>query len=919
MREYEGVILFDRVDEKRSLDDLVSHVHDGVSRALVLHGEAGMGKTVLLDYAASKASCAVARISGVEAEQSFGFAALHRLLVPFLDQIVLLPSPQRAALESAFGVVGHLPPDRYMVGLAALGILAMEGTKSRLLCIVDDAQWIDHESLQALAFVGRRLNAEGVGLLFGLRTHLGLSSDLTGISAMEVSGLPPDAAAELLSSAAHRPLAQGVIEQIVRETNGCPLALRELGVDLADRPAGAGMGHGETLSISRRVEEHFLQQVAELPRDTQLFLLVAAADTSGIRGVVEAAAGQLGCSVNAELAALHERILIPGQQIRFRHPLIRSAVYSSADSEQRRLVHQTLSTVVGKQHSDLWARHVVLGAEGPSEALATELESASEIARSRGGYSAQMVLLTSAADLSEAVELRSSRLLRAARAAISAGANEQAGALLDRVEGLLTDPIAVGEALLLRGQLTVLLYQPAEAPALLLAAARQFLPWSTARCREALLETFGAYTISQHFTTEISASDIAQLATELETHQQNGSLEDHLVHGIARLIESGPCDAFEHLRETARFLREEELTAEQLATVRNFGFIVANELLDDETHRTWSCRVDRYARDTGALPVLLFNIFGQVEDSLRAGHLDAATAYYEEALDVASAMGLPAEYYHAMDVKLQAWAGNETATLSSAESLTAIASAVGVAATVAMAHQALAIPYVGQCRYREALDATEYLCGHGVIGFTTDILALAVEAAAGTGDDEKAKQLLGELETRALTIGSPWLLGLHARSQALLADSRHAEALFESSIGFLRQTSVQTDVAHTCLLYGEWLRRANRRSDARTQLRQAYDFFAAMGANAFAKRAETALLATGERTGTRSPPKKLELTPQELRVAQLAADRLTNAEIAAQLFISSATVDYHLRKVFRKLDIESRRQLSEALKRAQSV
>jgi hypothetical protein len=480
-----------------------------------------------------------------------------------------------------------------------------------------------------------------------------------------------------------------------------------------------------------------------------------------------------------------------------------------------------LSTVVGKQHSDLWARHVVLGADGPDEPLATELESAAEIARSRGGYSAQMVLLTSAADLSEAVELRSSRLLRAARAAINSGANEQAGALLDRVEGLLTDPIALGEALLLRGQLTVLLYQPAEAPALLLAAARQFLPWSTAQCREALLETFGAYTISQHFTTGISASDIAQLATELEANQESKSLEDHLVHGIARLIESGPCDAFEQLRETAKILRQEEITPEQIATVRNFGFIIANELLDDETHRAWSSRVDRYARETGALPVLLFNIFGQVEDSLRAGHLDAATVYYEEALDVASALGLPAEYYRAMDVKLRAWAGDEAATLSSAESLTTIASAVGVAATVAMAHQALAILYVGECRYREALDATEYLCDHKVIGFTTDILAFAVEAAAGTGDDEKAKELLGELETRALTIGSPWLLGLHARSQALLADSRHAEALFESSIRHLEQTSVQTDVAYTRLVYGEWLRRANRRADARTQLRSA--------------------------------------------------------------------------------------------------
>jgi DNA-binding CsgD family transcriptional regulator len=463
-----------------------------------------------------------------------------------------------------------------------------------------------------------------------------------------------------------------------------------------------------------------------------------------------------------------------------------------------------------------------------------------------------------------------------------------------------------------------LLYHPAEAPALLLSAARQFLPWSVIKARDALLETFGAYAISQQFTAEIAGSDIAEVARDIEIQSDDGSLEECLLQGTSRLLDAGPSAASSHLRTVAAHLREGDLTAEQLATLFNFGFIVANELLDDETHRAWSERVDRYARDNGALNVLLFNLFGRMEGFLRIGNIRAATICYDEALDVASAMGLPADYYEAMNVKIQAWAGNDAATLSAATSLTHIATAVGVSATVAMSHQALATLHISQNHYREALDAVDFIYRHKIIGFTTDVLALAVEAALGAGEPEKAKAYLGELETRALAIKGPWILGLEARARALLADQLHAEQLFESSVEHLTQTSVKTDLAHTRLLYGEWLRRSNRRSDARLQLRHAHEFFLSMGAEHFAARAESALVATGAKTGTRSPRKMVELTPQELRVAQLAADRLTNSEIAAQLFISSATVDYHLRKIFRKLGIESRRQLAGALENWQA-
>ena len=903
--------LFDRVDERHALDELLKQIEQGASGSLALYGEAGMGKTFLLEYAASHARVPVVHLLGVEAEQSFGFAALHRLLTPFMEHIPLLPSGQQAALGAAFGLTEHLPPDRYMVGLAALGVLALEGAHSGLLCIVDDAQWIDRDSLQALAFVGRRLNAEGVGLLFGTRTRWGLPPDLAGIAGLEIAGLPSDAAADLLYHTAQRPLARGVVERILDETNGCPLALQELGTELAQRSA-AQTEPGATINIGRRVEEHFLRQVSSLPHETQLYLLVAAADSSGLRPIVEAAAALLGCSVNADDAAIRERVLAPEQRIRFRHPLIRSAILSGADPEQLRLVHRTLASVIGSTQPDRWARHVVLGADGPNEQLALQLEATAEMARARGGYSAEMVMLKGAADLSESIDLRSARFLRASKAAVNAGANEQAGELLDNAEANLSDPIAIGEALQLRGQLTVLQYQPAQAPARLLAAARQFRPLSTARCREALLEAFGAYVISQHFTADISASEISQLELEVESELDDNTLESHLLSGTARLLESGPVAAYPYLRDATEILREGDLSGKQISSL-TFGFILANELLDEWTHQVWADRVDRHARETGALPLLLFNLFGQAESHLRLGNLPAAMACYEEALDVASAVGMSPEYYKAMNVTILAWSGDEAGTCAAAESLTNLATAVGVAATVAMVHQALAILNIGYCRYSEALRATDYLCRHNVLGWTTDILPLTVEAALGSGERDKAQALGEELAVRAEAIGSNWAMGLFDRAQALLSETDQAEQYFESSIAHLERTSVRTALAHSQLLYGEWLQRRNRRVEARSQLQRAYDFFASMGAEHFAKRAAIALAATGQHVGERSPRKALELTPKELRVAQLASERFTNAEIAAQLFISSATVDYHLRKVFRKLGIESRRQLRDAL------
>lgn len=912
-----GQVLVDRTHERAILDSLVESAVNGTSGALVLHGEAGMGKTALLDYAASSGALSIARISGVETESQFGFAALHRLLLPLLHQIDTLPRPQRLALESAFGLLDGNPPDRFMVGLAALNLLSIEGEKAGLLCIVDDAQWIDVESLQTLAFVGRRLRAEGVVLLFGLRTHLELPPDLAGIAALEVVGLPSDAAAELLHIAADRPLSEQVAERIMAETRGCPLALWEFGRTWTEETS-VGIGSlEEPIAITSRLEQHFNDQIASLSSDTQLFLLVAAADVSGDRALIRTAARSLGCTPQSEKEAERQRLVLTGPRITFRHPMIRSAVYAGADPDLRREVHRTFSKLISKSsYPDRWARHVVLGASGPNAQLAFEIDETAQMARARGGYSAEAALLVQAAELTDTLELRADRLLRAAAAAMNAGthATNQVLPLLDQAEPHLADPLSVAEAAQLRAQLHSRTFQPSEVPRLLLEAARLFQPINIQRAREVLLEAFEAYVISVHLSSGVEAIDIAEVEASTRGSEVPAPIEHHLLVGTSQLFSEGPKQAFGHYRLAAELLREETLSNDQIARWTFFGLVVANELLDDSTFRSWSIRVDRSARDIGALLVLLHNLQGLAEGELRSGDLRSSLALFEEAEDVAGAIGMPAEHIRPNSVLAHGWEGDEETTTRYASKLDEVHSALGSQHIVIMGRYALTVLHLGAGRYGEALRASDYVHSDSPIGWTSPSLPLAIEAAVRSGDLDLAKSLLLRLEERATASGSRWGMGLMARSKALLSVGSEAEECYRTSISLLEQTLVPRDVAHARLLYGEWLRRENRRLDAREQLRTAHEFFQSMGAKGFADRAKSELLATGERVRSRTVATSSDLTPQERRIATLAAERLSNPEIAAKLFISSATVDYHLRKVFRKLNIASRRELGEALR-----
>jgi len=904
----------DRLQERRVLDSLAASARQGGSGALVLFGDAGMGKTALLDYAVSTSMLRVMRMSGIETEQEFGFAALHRLLLPILDGIAALQDQQNAALQAALGLRNEGPSDRFMVGLAALSLLALASGKEPLLCVVDDAQWIDAESLSTLAFIGRRVSAEGIVLLFAVRTPFDVPSELAGIASMEVGGLPVEEASKLLTRTAGREIGADVTTRIVSDMNGCPLALKELGKELADNYIADQRAPLEQITVRHRLEHHFSQQIVDLPPDTQLLLLVAAADTLGDRALIQKVARDLGCGVDAHLIAEQRRLLLPGTDVRFRHPLIRSTVYAIAEPDQRREVHRAFADAMGKTaFPDRWARHVALGSAGPSEDLAAELEQTSQIAQARGGYWAQAALLVQAANLSASLEARSQRLLGAATAALNAGAYPYAAQLLDQAEPYFSDPPTLAEITLLRGRLTIGLSQPLKAPALLLAASRAFLPLDMQRAREVLLETFNAYSISGRFTETISPGDIAELAKFTETTDNPPTLQDHLLDGMTALFSDDQRAAYGHYRAAADLIRSGAVADEEIAKWASFVPLVLIETFDDSAYNLWISQADAYARQHGALFLLLLNSFARMHAEVRSGRLRAAVQRHAEALDIAAAIGLPAEFFLAMDNIVRAWRGDEDGTRGSAAAAIEINSAIGSDQVVTMAHWALAILHIGAGRYEDALVETDYVCAQNIIGFKAEALPVAIEAAVRSGQVEKAQLMLADLETRSLSSGTPWAMGLLARSKALLTETSEAEQFYTDAIDLLLQTSMAPDVARTRLLYGEWLRRERRRIEARNQLRMAYEFFSEIGAEGFAKRAEAELLATGERTRPRSAEHAADLTAQERRVAELASEGFSNREIASQIFISSATVEYHLGKVYRKLGINSRGRLKKAL------
>jgi DNA-binding CsgD family transcriptional regulator/tetratricopeptide (TPR) repeat protein len=906
-------MLVGRRSECDVLDRLLSDVRGGRSGVLVVHGEAGVGKTTLVEYAIGAASgFRVARAVGVESEAELAFAALQQLCAPMLDRLDRLPTPQREALATAFGLSAGTAPERFLVGLAALNLLSATAQDKPLLCVVDDGQWLDRASGQALAFVARRLLADPVALVFATRVE---TEELAGLPELIVHGLHEDDARALLASAIDGPLDERVRDRILAETRGNPLALLELPRGLTAAQLAVGFGLPDALPLSGRIEESFRRRIQQLPLDTQRLLLVASADALGEPARVWRAAESLGIGTDAGQPAAEAGLLDIGTRVRFRHPLVRSAVYRGASLEERRSVHRALAEAADPElDPDRRAWHLAEATPGADEDVASELECSAGRAQERGGLAAAAAFLERAAELSPDPQRQATRRLLAAGADLAAGAGERAQRLLDQSAPHLTDPGARARAMRLEGAIRFASGRGADTPKLLFEAAMALRDVDLRLARETLIDAFQAAMWAGDLTTGTTMRGVAEAARTMPDPAADATTPSLLLSGYTERLTSGYAAAVEWWRRAAEALPA-LVSREPNAHWYEMAWSATGELFDFESNIAIARERVRLDRAQGALSTLPYALSCLAWCERLAGRVDTAESLTAEARDMAAAIGTPAMpgSHEIMNLAMLAWRGREQETRLMADAVIAEAVARGQGMGVTLAQLSLATLDLAHGHYEEAR-----ICA--LAAFEQDVPYIGaihipdmVEAAVRCGDMDAAHAGVSRLSERAPASGAPWGLGLLARASALVADDGDAEALYVEALDHLGRSRVVTDVARTRLLYGEWLRRQRRRRDARTQLRAAYEMLQATGGAAFAHRASVELLATGERARARVPETRDELTPQEQQIAQLAAEGESNADIAAQLFISPHTVAYHLRKVFGKLGIASRNQLASVM------
>jgi DNA-binding CsgD family transcriptional regulator len=902
--------LTDRRRERDALDRLVGAVRAGQSRALVVRGDPGVGKTLLLEYLAGQArGCRVARATGVQSEIELAFAGLHQLCAPMLGRVERLPVPQQDALRTAFGLVAGPPPDRFFVGLAVLSLLSEVAGERPLICVIDDEQWLDQASAQALGFTARRLGADPVGLVFAARDP---GAELAGLPELEVDGLLDEDARALLASALSGPLDVRVRDLIVAETRGNPLALLELPRGLSPAELAGGFGLPGAAPLTARIEDSFARQLEALPDQTRRLVQLAAADPSGDRSLVWRAAGRLGIPTGAAAPAVDAGLTEFGGQVRFRHPLARSAAYRSAPFADRQQMHAALAEVTDPQADpDRRAWHRAQAATGPDEEVALELERSAGRAQARGGLAAAAAFLERSVLLTADPARHAERALAAAQASIQAAAIGTALELLAMAEAGPLDDFARARADLLRGHIAFASGHTSDASSLLLKAARRLEPFDLDLARETYLSAWGAAILATDRSGEGDILlEICRAIQALPVPPGAPRPLDLTLEGLALLFTDGPAAAAATMQRAAKVL-----TSIPVEEVLRWGWVAPSAssiVWDFESYHAICVRQVQLVRDVGALAQLPLYLSQLGMARAWMGDFAGAGLVVAESDSVAAATGSRFAP-HAL-LMLRALQGHE------AEASAAIASAIeqfaasGQGSAASVAHWAAALLYNGLARYEAAASAARQAAANPFDPFDA-LWALPelVEAAARIGDHELARDALERLAVMTQPSGNDAALGIEARCRALLSDGVAADDLYREAIDRLGRTRLRPELARAHLLYGEWLRREGRRADARAQLRTAHGEFTSIGMEAFAERARRELIATGERVRKRSAETRDQLTPQEEQIARLARDGRTNPEIATQLFLSARTIEFHLRKVFGKLGISSRRELNEVL------
>jgi DNA-binding CsgD family transcriptional regulator len=902
--------LLGRQRERTALDGLLGDLRSGRGRALVLRGEAGVGKSALLDYmAGAAADMQVARAVGAESEMELAFASLHLLCAPLLDGLERLPGPQRDALEIAFGMRAGAVPDRFMVALAVLTLLSEVAEDRPLLCLVDDAQWLDRASAQVLMFAARRLLAEPVGLVFAAREP---GEQFRGLADLELRGLPDQDARTLLRSVVRFRLDEPVQDQILAETDGNPLALLELPRGLGPAQLASGFGLVGVQAIPPRIEQSFRRRLEVLPANTRSLMLVAAAEPTGDPVLVWRAAGRLGIPASAAEAAQTDGLLEMGTRVRFRHPLVRSAVYSAASLPERRAAHLALAGVTDRDRDpDRRAWHLAAAAPGPDEGVAAELERSAGRAQARGGQAAAAAFWQRAVELTAEPVRRSERALAAAQVSLQAGTLDAAAELLAVAAAGPLDELQQARTGLLRGQIAFAASAGTDAPALLVKAAKQLEPLDAALARQTYLDAWYAALFAGRFAGAGDLHEVSRAARSTPPPAGAARPSDLLLDGLAVLVTEGRAEAAPLLTRAARVFAEEEITMAERLRWSPVAVVAAVTVWDEQRWHAIQDRELQSCREAGLLAQLVIWLYAAACLTTWRGDFAAAASLIAEAEASAAATGT--RFRPAAAVLLAGFRGAEAEAAPLIDAVSTAARAAGQGVTVQWSQWATAILCNGLGRYEEAL--AEAQAAEQAPELYTSMWALPelIEAASRTGQARLAADALGRL-AEATSIGqTDWGQGTYARSRALLSDGQDAERCYREAVDRLSRTGFRTELARAHLLYGEWLRREGRRAEARAQLRTAHDMFAAIGMQAFAERARRELLATGETVRRRTAGPRDQLTPQEAQIARLARARLSNPEIAGQLFLSPRTVEYHLAKVFTKLDINSRRQLRQAL------
>ena len=895
--------LFGRRAEREAVEQVLAGARAGTSGALVVRGEAGIGKTALLEYARRLAAASGFRVEtsvGVESESHFAFAGLHQLCAPLMDRADALPDPQRSALGVAFGLHGGSVPNRFLVGLATLNLLAEVTEGEPLLCLVDDAQWLDEASAQVIAFVARRVAAEQLALVFTLRDS-GDATPFDGLPDLRLHGLAGGDAQALLAATVRTPLDDDVRDRIVAEARGNPLALLEL----SQPGLAGGFELPDVLSVPLRVQDGFQRRSASLPAETQMLLLIAAAEPTGDVDLLWRAAAHLRIARDAAAPAEAAGLVEMDTRVRFRHPLVRSAVYQACTPTDRRRAHDALAAATDPRlDPDRFAWHRAQAVLGSDEDAAAGLVRSADRARARGGLAAAAAFLQRASELTREPAGRATRALQAAEAKHEAGASDTALGLLQVATAGPLDALQCARVKLLRAQIAFDRTRRSDVPEMLLDAAGTLAPLDAALSRATYLHALDAAIITGGPGDGVLA--VARAARSAPPPPGPSAPSDLLLDGLVTSYTEGYAVGLPELRRALRTFRADD------ADTRPWLWLASRtalRLLDDELLHDLAHRNVRLAREAGALSALSPALLFLSALSVLAGKPKRAAELIAEENAIRQVTGGVSLRFGRL--VLAAWRGQQTETVEIHTAAVAEAGERGNRAEVSLAHHSLAVLHNGLGNYGAALDAAVQACESHEPPHTSLAFPELIEAASRAGQPGRAADALEALASRAQASGTEWALGLAARSRALTTGGAAAEPHYREAIERLGRSRMAVFLARTHLVYGEWLRREGRRRDAREQLRSAHEQLTEMGLDAYAARAARELRATGEHPRKRSSQPTDALTARELHIARLVATGATSREVGAQLFLSPRTIEAHLRTIFRKLDITSRRQLRQ--------